>query len=227
MSVVLPAPFGPTTACSLPEFEPMATPLTAARPPKRRVRPAWPDPRSMALRIRAASAQASSASPISVRRNRPATLASPPGRKITSRMIAAAEQKLPVVRQRLEDLRQRDERERADDGAVEAADAAQDQHQQHVARLMPRQELGIDEPELERRQIAGEAGERAGQREARELVAVDRKAQRAHPVLVAADALERAAERRAQHDAQEHEHGDQQDEHEVVDVRSRCRDRTA
>src|SRR5512137_73818 len=38
-SVVLPAPFGPSTACSLPRSSASATPLTAASPPKRRVNP--------------------------------------------------------------------------------------------------------------------------------------------------------------------------------------------
>src|SRR5215471_9635056 len=39
MSVVLPAPFGPTTACSLPRSSAIETSLTAARPPNRRVSP--------------------------------------------------------------------------------------------------------------------------------------------------------------------------------------------
>jgi hypothetical protein len=88
-----------------------------------------------------------------------------------------SQQELPVFGERLEDFRQRHEREGADDGAIETADSAQDQHQEHVARLMPGQELRVDESELKRRQIAGEAGNGAGQREARELVPIHRKAQ--------------------------------------------------
>src|SRR6476469_6522804 len=39
ISVVFPAPLGPTTACSLPSSSAIETSLTAARPPKWRVRP--------------------------------------------------------------------------------------------------------------------------------------------------------------------------------------------
>ena len=217
MSVVLPAPFGPSTACSLPRSMPIATPLTAASPPKRRVSATRREDR----------AQASSAPPMSVRRNRAGDAREPARQEDHQQDDRAAQQQLPVAGERLEDLGQRHEREGADDGAVEAAHAAQDQHQQHVAGLVPRQELRVHETELERRQVAGEARERAGQREARELVAIDREPERAHPVLVAADPLQRAAERRAQHDAQEHEHGDEQREHAVIDVRRVGRDRTA
>ena len=120
---------------------------------------------------------------------------------------------------RREKLLQRHERKRADDRAVQAAEPAQDQHQQHVAGLVPRQELGIDESELHRREIAGEPGQRAGDREARKLVAIHRKPERAHALLVAADPLQRAAERRAQQHAQEDEDEEHRREHEIVDVR--------
>ena len=88
--------------------------------------------------------------------------------------------------------------------------------------------LGIDEAELHRRQIAGKAGQRTGEGEARELVAIDRKAERAHALLVAADADQRAAERRAQHAAQEGKYAEHRGEHhEVVEVRCVVEDRPA
>src|ERR1700675_3744333 len=40
MSVVLPAPFGPITACRRPTWHSSDTPFTAARPPNRRRSPA-------------------------------------------------------------------------------------------------------------------------------------------------------------------------------------------
>ena len=146
-------------------------------------------------------------SPTSVRLNRPVMLARPPGRKITSRMIVPPSSNCQCVVSRRVELLQRDEDECAGDGAVEAAQAAQDQHQQHVARLVPRQQLGIDESELHAR-----TGSRRARRARRRCVKlaslyqIDREAQRAHAVLVAADALQRAAERRAQQHAQKNEH---------------------
>jgi hypothetical protein len=64
---------------------------------------------------------------------RSARLARPPGRKITSTMIVPPSSKLPMGRHRLVDFLQGDEHERAGNGAVQAAHAAQDQHEQHVA----------------------------------------------------------------------------------------------
>src|ERR1700751_3805629 len=102
-----------------------------------------------------------------------------------------------MASRRLKELGERNERESADDGSVETAAAAEDQHQQNVSRLVPRHELRVDEPELKRRQVAGEAGKDSSECETRELVAVHRKAERAHPLLVAADSHQGAAERRA------------------------------
>src|SRR5512137_596981 len=130
MSVVLPAPFGPSTACSLPRSSAIATPLTAARPPNRRVNARV---ESIASAIVAAAEERA---PESTRDAREAAR-----QEDHQQDDRPAQQQLPVAGQRLEDLGQRDERKRAHDRAVKAAEAAQDQHQQHVAGLVPRQEL--------------------------------------------------------------------------------------
>src|SRR4029453_15655498 len=131
----------------------------------------------------------------------------------------AAEQELPMRGERLEDLRERNEREGAHDRTVERTDAAEDKHQQTVPRLMPRKELRVNETELQGGKITRQAGERPREREACELVAIDREAQRAHPMLVAADSSQRVTERRGQTHAQQDESDHQPPENEIVEVR--------
>ena len=163
MSVVLPAPFGPSTACSLPRSSSIATSLTAGEPAEAARQPPRGEHRrqsSCGLADQRAPEPARDAREPARQedhqqddRRRPAAAASAssaPGRSPCSATNANAPTTAPY----------------------RLPDAAQDQHQQHVARLVPRQELGIDEAELQRRQVAGEPGERAGEREARELVAV-------------------------------------------------------
>src|SRR5689334_22829547 len=145
MSVVLPAPLGPSTACSLPFSSSIATSLTAINPPNRRQRPCVASIES--LIVAAADQRA-----LEARRYARKTA----GQEDHQRDDRGAEQKLPMRSHRRVDLLQRDERERADNRSVQAALPAQYQHQQHVARLMPRQKLRVDESELQRRQIAGE-----------------------------------------------------------------------
>src|SRR6185295_18737596 len=171
MSVVFPAPFGPTTACSFPNSMPMATRLTAARPPKRRVR-------SRVVRIvpidRVCSGGGFGSGIVGLADQCPPEPAGhtrePAGQEDHQQDDRGSEQELPVVRERLENFRQRHEREGADNGAIEAAHSAENQHQQYIARLMPGQKLRVDESELKGRQITRETGNGAGEREACQLV---------------------------------------------------------
>ena len=48
--------------------------------------------------------------------------------------------------------------------------AAEDHHHQHGARLVPGQDIRIDETELARSEITGQSCQRAGQHEGAELV---------------------------------------------------------
>src|SRR5512132_2425299 len=102
MSVVLPAPFGPTTACSFPRPSSTATPFTAARPPKRRVSPVVR--RIASLIGRLADERAPEA---------PGDAGEAAGKEDDQQDDRRAEQQLPVRGERLEDLGQRDEREGA------------------------------------------------------------------------------------------------------------------
>src|SRR6266851_1236351 len=192
ISVVFPAPLGPSNACSFPRCSSIATLLAAMSPPKRRERPCV---------RRTASLIAGVSDELALEN---ATDACEPTRKEHDEQNdRCPEQQLPVRRDRLVELLQRHEGECPDNSAVEAAQAAKYQHQQHIPGLVPRDDLGVDETELHRRQVAGKAGERSGEGKAGELVNVDGEAKRAHPVLVAADALQGATEGRAQQHAQE------------------------
>src|ERR1700720_2565022 len=137
MSVVFPAPFGPSTACNFPRSRAIATSFTAASPPNRCVSP-------RAERIVSLIVGPADQCPLEAFRD----ARQPTGKKNHQQDNRRTEQELPVVGECLENLRERDEGERADDGTIEAPDPAQDQHQQHVARLMPGKKLRIDKAEL-------------------------------------------------------------------------------
>ena len=68
----------------------------------------------------------------------------------------------------------------------------------HDAGLVPREDVRIDEAELARRKISGQACERAREHEGAELVSEDRVADGAHALFVNPDAGQGAAERRVQ-----------------------------
>src|SRR6202795_4366737 len=208
ISVVFPAPLGPSSACSLPRCSSMATLFAAMSPPKRRESPCVRRTASLIVGVS------------DERVLETATDACEPARKeYYEQNDRCSEQQLPVRRDRLVELLQRHESECPDNPAVEAAQAAKYQHQQHIPGLVPRDDLGIHETELHRRQVARKAGERSGEGKAGELVNVDGEAKRAHSVLVAADSLQRAAEGRAQQHAQENEHQQHRCEHEVIRMR--------
>jgi hypothetical protein len=117
-----------------------------------------------------------------------------------------------------EELLQQHQREGAEHRAEEAPHPAQNHHHERVARAVPAEELGVDEAELRRGEIAGERSEGAGDDEARQLVAEDRVAEGAHAALVDPDPDDDLAEERGEHDAQEEVGRDQQREHEPVEA---------
>src|ERR1700676_5482217 len=208
ISVVFPAPLGPSSACSLPRCSSMATLFAAMSPPKRRESPCV---------LRTASLIVGASDERSLETATDACEAA--WKEYYEQNDRCPEQQLPVRRDRLVELLQRHESECPDNPAVEAAQAAKYQHQQHIPGLVPRDDLGVHETELHRRQVACKAGERTREGKAGELVKVDGEAKRAHPVLVAVDALQRAAEGRAQQHAQENEHQQHRCEHEVIRMR--------
>jgi hypothetical protein len=134
-----------------------------------------------------------------------------------------AEGQLPMPREaveqrlRLEQFLQQHEDERAEHRAAQRADAAVDQHQQHGTRLMPGEDLGIDEAVLHRVQEPGEAGEHAAQHERSELVRIRRESDRAHALLVRANAGKRVAKARAADHREQREDQRERSERRVVE----------
>ena len=120
----------------------------------------------------------------------------------------------------LEELLEQHEDEGANDRSRQRAHAAQDHHHHDRARLVPRDDLGIDEAELRCRQIARQPGQHAGQHIDAELIAHDRKTDGAHAVLIDPDALQRPAEARVEDSAQQQVDDDHQHQHQVVKRRA-------
>ena len=83
--------------------------------------------------------------------------------------------------------------------AVQSAHAAEDDHHEHEAGLLPGENIGIDETELAGGEIAGQPRERAGEHERAELVREHGKADGTHALFVEPDAGQGSAEGRVQH----------------------------
>ncbi len=108
-----------------------------------------------------------------------------------------ADPEQPIGRIVLGELVLRDHVERrADEGAVEPADAAEDQHDEDGAGELEAQDLQPDELGRLGEEAAGDAGERRRDRVDAQAAQEDRRADRMHAHLVLADAGQRAAERR-------------------------------
>src|SRR5579862_2856801 len=167
-SVDLPAPLVPMTACTLPTSSAIDTQSTAVNPPKRRVR-------SVAARM--------GSDGIGMARWPDA----PELRGQTDKTVrhqadagddGETEQELPMLgetaenRFRLRRFLQEREGERAEHGTAQAADAAENDHEQHATGLMPRQQFRIDITVLHGIEKSGDAGERAGDDECGQLVGV-------------------------------------------------------
>src|SRR5689334_12617728 len=109
----------------VPRSTPMATSLTAASPPKRRDRPRVARIGSGTRRLADQQTAEAAADAREAARE-----------KDHEQDDRAAEEQLPMRRERGEDLLQGDEHERAGDAAIERAHAAENEHEEHVAGLM-------------------------------------------------------------------------------------------
>src|SRR6516225_6274873 len=176
-SVLLPAPFGPITACSSPTAKWSETLSTAVSPRKRLVS-------CTAL----STGSGIDRCPSSLRQQTKASHAG--GGEQNDQDDENAHRTLPVLGKRAEEtiagehLLQQNEGERADDGSIQPAQPTEDEHHQNPRRVMPREDLRVDEPELASRKIAGEPRQAAGENEGGQLVPKRRKTERAHPLLV-------------------------------------------
>src|SRR5256714_13256859 len=185
ISVVLPAPFGPISACTSPRVTSKVTSSVATTPPKRLL-----TPRSSSM-----------AAPSEEAGN---TL----GRQHDDRQQHDAHREAGMVLVVRRELREPDdavvgdqmleaeEHRGADDAAPEGADAAQDHHDHQRAGLDPVKQARADIARLVGDQRARQAADAAGDDEAEELVAIDRKADRFGARFVLANRRDHAAEAR-------------------------------
>lgn len=124
-----------------------------------------------------------------------------------------------MLGQVLEPLGQQDEGEGADHRARQAAEPAQDDHQQGIAGLVPGHQLGIDVAVLGGIQEARQPRQRATQGEAGELVGKGVVAGRPHAWFVVLDADQRMAQARSQHQSQHGQRQRQPGQREPVELR--------
>ncbi len=241
-SVDLPAPLGPITACSSPRLSAIETSRTAASPPNDLRQQLGLQNRGRVVFHVPARSLREAAAPRRADEARPADAGEAAGERqhdgedddaleqqfaLGERLYAQAQigeadrteeaRERFVVAHELRQLAEAGEGERADDRAMQRLEAAEQDHQQRLGRAVPADDLGVHEGAVHRPHVAGDAGECASEHESRELVAVGVEAERAHPMLVDADAFQHAAEQRAQQEDEEQVHRDELDERHIVE----------
>src|ERR1700742_4035278 len=121
IKVVLPAPFGPMTACSSPGITSKVTSSVTRRPPK------------FLERFSVRSTGSATEHPLQPLRDAD----QPARREYGDQDQQRPEDHLPVLGPARQPLLGEQKRGRADDRAVERADAAEDHHDQQFARTLP------------------------------------------------------------------------------------------
>src|SRR6187455_667683 len=166
--VVLPAPFGPITAWISPVTSSSDTSFTAASPPKR---------------FDSAVVRSATSVIVVLRRDARDQRLDAARDGEHNRDDDQAFGELPVLGEALQVFFQPHHHDGADQRPGDAALSAEHDHHQRDRRLVPAEHLRRDEAELRRREVAGDAGERAGDDERREAYAVDGEAERASAPL--------------------------------------------
>src|SRR6185437_2944443 len=197
ISVVLPAPFGPMMAWSSPRATSSETRSVATMPPKRRIR--------------------------SFTQSRGSATGQSPEQ---TRDAAAPEQhdeqehrphdQRPIFRDLRQQFFQQEIDHGADHRAEQRAHAAQNHHHHEIARTGPVHHGRADEVGVDGKQRAGESAQGARDDEAHELVALGRKADRLHALLVRAQALHDETEARIDDTPDQHDHAEQAGEAEII-----------
>src|SRR5438045_7362212 len=152
ISVDLPAPLVPIRACTSPRCKSSDTSLTATSPPKRRVR------------RRAQSTPSAMCAPPAPALPSLADVSEAARQQRDGDDNESTHQQRPVLGEGGEIVLQQHERERAQYRAQEISHAPENDHQQHVARLVPGKYLRVDHTKLDRREIARHTSQRAGAR---------------------------------------------------------------
>src|SRR2546421_5739932 len=167
MSVVLPAPFGPISACTSPRVTSRVTSSVATTPPKRLLTP------------RSSSMAAPPEEPgNTLGRQHDDGEQHDAHREAGMVLVVGRELREPGDAVVGDQVLEAEQHRGADDAAPERADAAQNHHDHQRAGLDPVKQARADIARLVGDQRAGKAADAAGDDEAEELVAIDRKADR-------------------------------------------------
>src|SRR3954470_5550649 len=164
IKVVLPAPFGPITACSSPGITSSVTSSVTRSPPK------------FLLKFSMRSTGSATNHP-------PQPLGDadqPAAREHGDQHQQWPENHLPVLGEAREPFLSEQECGRADDCPVKGTHTAEDHHDEQVARALPRHVGGADEVGRVAEQESGKARNNAGDHIHDELEAVDLEPDRAH-----------------------------------------------
>src|SRR5947199_2782086 len=175
MSVVLPAPFGPITACSSPFGTASEIASDAITPPKRLLTPSISNSASA---MAAAHEQTVDAT----------------AREQHHKQKQRTKNDLRVLGDARECFFQHQQRQRADHRPEYRAHAAEHRHHDEVARASPVHERRADEVGMVGEQRAGEPAQHAREYETEQLVAIGGKADRPHASFVRARPLNHRAE---------------------------------
>src|ERR1700686_5205018 len=197
--VDLPAPLGPMTACTSPAVKAKETLSTAASAPKRR--------ESCTASSTASATRASQDAGDAAREEQ------------YDDDDEAADQRAPVRRDLLAIVFDEGEEQRADHRAIQGPLAAQQHGHEQQPGLPPAELCRVDESVERGIEVPCEPRERASDDERDQLITLRREAERAHPLLIAADADEHVAKRRPQHPRQDQIYDNER--HPDADVRSR------
>src|SRR5215213_5195178 len=201
ISVVLPAPFGPITACSSPGITSSVTASVTRRPPK------------FFVRVWMRSTGSATEYPPQPLRHADQSAA----REHRDEHEQRPEDHLPVLGDAGKPFLGEQERGGADDRAVERSNAAEDHHDEQLARALPGHVGRADELGRVREQESREAAEHAGDHIGDKLETIDVEADAADTQRILARASIDAAEARGDQRAAKQIRAEQSGEADVIE----------
>src|SRR3954470_23936 len=209
MSVVLPAPFGPMSACTWPRTISSVTSSVATTPPKRLLTPRSSSMASSSFRPGKEAGDA-------FRRKHDDGEEHDADREAGVVLVVRRELREPGDAVVGDEVLEAEQHRRADHAAPEPAHAPQDHHDHQRSGLDPMQEARAHVARLVGDQSTGQSAGGAGNHEAQQLVAIDREADRLGTRLVVADGVDYPSEARMHEALHRVEDGSEDGENHVV-----------
>src|SRR5262245_32333043 len=215
ISVVLPAPFGPMTACSSPAGTLSVMSSDATTPPKRLVRPSIA--RSASVTTLAPQQSVDAAARIEHDQEEQRAQHDLPIFRDLHRHRLLHEWKRHRANDRRQELLEHQQRDRADQRAERRRHAAEHDHHDEIARARPVHGRRADEAGMVGEQRAGKAADRTGDDKARQSIAEGRETDRLHAPVVRARSLDHQAEARVHEPKDQIDRTDEQHEAQIVE----------